>query len=658
MEKILNETMCPICNKAFKEPMYLFCHHFFCELCLEKIEEQSMIICPKCNEETIVPKEGVRELPKNFFYGMVGNLPRHTTLPRRTTECSSNPEIVMRCPDHDEELLFYCEAYDQLACMHCTVARHAGHQHESIAKKYKQELEKTVVSLEEIVKKFSENLDSVKLVENEIEQRGDQVCEKIDQYFQEVVDRLNKQKEQLKEQVSEMMLQVKNGITKELNITKKTLKVRETEVSTVKQICDDLIKNTPDQEMFSRKSLVDSIPQLVDVYKKLDVQLVQPAILEFVPTDASSWPQLGQLCLTDPSKCELVDLPGFVLKDRKTNITIITKDDRDQCCFKGGNRVSVKLEGANDSSTIDLVVKDNCDSSHVATIAPQQVGEAKLSICVSGRQIKGSPYNVIIRESFTSIKEPSKIISIDNDRCEPWSIACDKNNKWAVTDKKNECVYIYNSKNDHLSQLQHIPGAVPTGIAFDDDDMYVVDSANRQVVKFDKHGKICFGQKKISRANDIAVHSGRVYVTDRGKKCIVVFTTSGEFHFNIGLGHLNTPRGIAIDISNQLILATDSHYACVFMFTLDGVYVRKFGNRGTGIGQINKPQGLASDSNGTVLVADSRNNCVSIFDKSGTFIHSFGHGQLKAPHSLALNPTGSIYVSDSKNCNIKIFTDY
>ena len=651
---------CTICHQYFKDPKYLFCHHLFCERCLEKMQVHSKITCPECNKVTTVPTGGVKELPKSFFVTcMVDNLPKDITENSKCTKALAKPNTVRRCIDHDEELLFYCEPYDQLVCPQCTVARHAGHQHDPLAKKYRQDLEEIDTSLEEIITNVSEHLEGIGSVENEIEQRGDQVCKKIDQYFQEVTDRLMKQREQLKKQVTEIMLQVKDDITPELNSAKKTLEIRKTEVFMVKHMCDNLMKNIPEQEIFAKKSLIDSIPQLICVYKELNVQMVQPAILEFVPTDVSTWPQLGQLCLTDPRKCEVVDLPGFVFKGHKTNITIITKDNSGQCCFEGGSKVNVQLEGGSDSHTIDLQVKDNGDGSHVATILPQQVGEGKLSIFVSGREIKGSPYSVIIRESFTSIKEPSKVINISNDRCEPWGIACDRSDKWAVTDKRNQCVYIYNGKNDQLHKRQYVPSS-PVGIAFDEGNMYVVDSANHQVLKFDEHGEnsLQFGGNKISNARDIAVHSGRVYVTDKSKRCIVVFTTSGKFHFNVGSGHLRSPRGIAIDVSNQLIFVADSHYECVFTFTLDGLYVRKFGSRGTRVGQLRKPLGLASDSNGTVFVANSKNNCVSIFDKNGTFIHSFGQDQLRAPCAIALNPTGSIYVSDSKNYSIKIFTHY
>ena len=66
---------------------------------------------------------------------------------------------------------------------------------------------------------------------------------------------------------------------------------------------------------------------------------------------------------------------------------------------------------------------------------------------------------------------------------------------------------------------------------------------------------------------------------------------------------MNTPQGIAVDVNYQLIFVADCYHGCVFIFTLDGLFVRKFGGKGA--------KGVASDSNGTVFVTDGKNKYVS-----------------------------------------------
>ena len=140
---------------------------------------------------------------------------------------------------------------------------------------------------------------------------------------------------------------------------------------------------------------------------------------------------------------------------------------------------------------------------------------AKLSIHISEKHIKGSPYSLTIRESYASIMKPDKTLNIGDDKIEPLSIACNEAGyTWGVTDKRNGSIYVYNGKNNKLRKLQCVPEAAPLGITFDGNNMYVVDSPKHQVLKFDEHNKCClqFCQKIISNAYDIVVHSGRVAI--------------------------------------------------------------------------------------------------------------------------------------------------
>ena len=97
-----------------------------------------------------------------------------------------------------------------------------------------------------------------------------------------------------------------------------------------------------------------------------------------------------------------------------------------------------------------------------------------------------------------------------------------------------------------------------------------------------------------------------------------------------------------------------------YNFTLSGHYVRKLGTRGSGRGQLCSPCSLATDLNGFIIVVDTCNNHVSVFDKHANCIHCFGskgsaNGQFNNPLGIALSPNGSIYVSDYYNNRIQIF---
>ena len=65
---------CPLCCEVFKNPKYLPCHHFFCEECLENEQKQSQIFCMKCEQQSVVPVGGVKELDNAFFVNHLINM--------------------------------------------------------------------------------------------------------------------------------------------------------------------------------------------------------------------------------------------------------------------------------------------------------------------------------------------------------------------------------------------------------------------------------------------------------------------------------------------------------------------------------------------------------------------------------------------------------
>ena len=166
---------------------------------------------------------------------------------------------------------------------------------------------------------------------------------------------------------------------------------------------------------------------------------------------------------------------------------------------------------------------------------------------------------------------------------------------------------------------------------------------------------------QLNRPLGITVHNDKVYVTESwsGKR-VSVFQLDGQFSHIIGSGNSSNPHYIAVSTNDQLLVA-DCGYHCIFMFTLDGNYVGKFGTQGTGRGQLNSPSSITTDKCGFILVSENGSSRVSIFDQNGAFIHcfgssGFGHGQFSQPHQIAISFTGDIYICDTGNKRIQIFS--
>src|SRR5258708_33138346 len=128
-----------------------------------------------------------------------------------------------------------------------------------------------------------------------------------------------------------------------------------------------------------------------------------------------------------------------------------------------------------------------------------------------------------------------------------------------------------------------------------------------------------------------------------------------------GLCILDSPTGVAV-ASNGDIYISEGHgetrvnNSRIMVFTKDGKFIKTFGTRGTGDGQLRSPHALAFDSQDHLYVADRGNSRVVIFDKDGTFLAAWK--QFGRPSGLAIDNNDMIYVADSQSSDTPSAANY
>jgi streptogramin lyase len=160
---------------------------------------------------------------------------------------------------------------------------------------------------------------------------------------------------------------------------------------------------------------------------------------------------------------------------------------------------------------------------------------------------------------------------------------------------------------------------------------------------------------------------GQVIVFVRAAPYFRVFTTEGKFVRAWGDDGLFKQAHSAYFDRDGNLWATDSNDHVVYKFSPEGKVLMTLGKRGVAGDNgsrdtFNRPNAVAFGANGDVFVSDGYvNSRIVEFSRDGTFIRIIGGtkgnapGQLQLPHGVAIDSKGRVLVSDSDNKRIAVF---
>jgi predicted membrane-bound mannosyltransferase/sugar lactone lactonase YvrE len=223
----------------------------------------------------------------------------------------------------------------------------------------------------------------------------------------------------------------------------------------------------------------------------------------------------------------------------------------------------------------------------------------------------------------------------------------------------------------------------PQGISVaEDGSIYVADSLNHRLQKFDRNGEFITaigGPAESSNPGlfrepwDVATApDGSIYVADTWNHRVQHFNADGAYMNGWGVegntggqatgdpGVFFGPRGIAADRDGS-ILVSDTGNKRVQIFDGTGTFVSQFGGSGLQPGQLDEPVGIDTDAAGNVAMADTWNGRVQTFNANGTPIASWEiDGWLEKekvgkPY-LAMDQQGRVYVADQAGLRILVFS--
>ena len=730
MESLLKDLKkhleCSICLDTFNEPKTISCLHTFCCQCLENharaSHRQGKFRCPECQAHIDLPeRNGFKSLPSSFFHNSLLSL----LAVRRSgdgsdmacSQCSKNNSQMyycfdcgrFMCPDchnahemlrasfeghkvtsvkefkaqdyeallkrqpfcseqfHEKEITrFFCFSCQACVCQICIVTDHRNHEIVLLDKAAHDEkpnimsgaqmINERVSVLSEVIRKFEETASKLEnnftTAKCDVSQAAGRMIEMIREHEREAiislettrVTRLEKINSAIQEAQS-LLKQMKQAVEFAKNLTERSSS-------------SDIMRNK------------ETLKQRFEVLHEIEVPKHDGT--SFVKFTAAS---VKDLKLGFIETIPKVDVNRSTLKQTlqagvEAEFTLCLKtadgDIINQADLK--DQVQVQIEPAKDVTK--AIVSEKEDGNFQVKFTSKVPGACSIEVKINGDKRPTCPFTVQVKERELVVVDELDLKFFQGD-VPQWlyGLAVNTKGKIAVTDFHGHCVYVFDrdgtclwklgSEGENPRQFTH-----PTGVCYvNNNEILIADNGNDRIQHINiqtetvlkSFGKNGTGKGEFRNPFDVCLDDeGRIVVTEYFNHRIQVLSQDGETIFifgDSGPEKLNQPTS-CIPYKDMFLVA-DGGNNCIKVFDQSGTFLYKFGKQGNQDGQFDWPYGMLLENSINLLVCDTSNNRVQQFSLDGRFTGKTVT-DLPGPTLIATAPDGRILMTSFKANKIYI----
>ena len=159
------------------------------------------------------------------------------------------------------------------------------------------------------------------------------------------------------------------------------------------------------------------------------------------------------------------------------------------------------------------------------------------------------------------------------------------------------------------------------------------------------------------RPYGVAIHeeTHQIFVANYSNDRVEIFSETGEFLNQLGLGQLSYPHGIATHGDSVYVSCFRDHTVSKFSLT-EMCHVRRVGGMGSNNGQFYYPSQLTTDPIGRVFIADTLNNRICIHDPDLNHLRNIRHLSMSQPYDVKVSRDRLYVLSPANHLCMHVLT--
>ena len=609
-------------------------HEVPCDACIDGSSGPSVGFCCQCLQILCHPCSEYHKRNRSMHCHTVISLGTAVTREQLIPDKLPAPS----CSFHrNEELNLYCATCECLICNKCTTTdAHKDHTESIViphveAKSERDRIEMWIARVQKRAKELDAAVDVNKQVLQQVEASKEKAAEAIRQAFEKLRSILEEREKQLQSDFHNLILCKTTG----LSLQKEKFEKMSQDASRYLDFASKLLQNGSNHEVIAMKRLPST--QLEAIFNKANIEHLVPCehsdITVSMATDSVGDELLnfGDIIDFRPSPKESIWKPmSPAIVNTVYKLKVKARDSKGQPYPHGGVKIDVRAELrpiANDQLTSHGKSENHWDGTYTITLTPQTTGPHQLHITMDGQHIKNSPYDLEVRKSKLDYSAGLGDRQLNVNVTSPLCIAIHKKSGDIFVGSEANCIYVYSKDGAEKTTIGSAGKGLcqfnkPCGLDIKGDELYVADSNNHRIQKFDLSGSfICTfgrlgkGEGEFNHPSAIVVDfNDRLIVADHGNSRIQILTSEGSFLVFIdrstGLDMSNI-CGIALDVQGNIhVVKRSKNYGWINVFTPGGAFVSKHQS-------VAKPTAIGIDVEGYALVCDEETKSLHVYDITG-----------------------------------------